>query len=282
MKIAHIINPVKCGKERDLYFQQPIVFESMRRARKYSKKKKIQQFAVFYPEDEEIIPGHFTKLPCLQRSTLDWDYKNEKTVKRKLPFFKEILDSLYDSSDADYFIQTNADICLMPHFYDLVFGLIKKGHESIIINKRIIPPHYRSVVDLDEMYSELGQSHNGYDCFIFPRKIYPDFELGEICMGINWSEAPITVSMARSSSLAVLRTAHATFHIGDTRTWLRPENVEYREHNAAEFAKIAVKLPPNILKDSVIRWMSFKMKYEIQAHWHRDCHRLLELTTGLR
>ncbi len=278
MKIAHIINPVKVSKERDLYYQQPITFESMRRAKKYSKKKKIDLFAVFYPEDEEIIPGWFTKLPCLQESTLDWGFK----VRRKLPLFKEILDSLYDASDADYFIQTNADIGLQPFFYDLVFSLIKKGHESIIINKRIIPPFYKSVEDLDEMYSEIGQPHNGYDCFIFPRKNYPDFELGEICMGINWSEAPITVSMAKKGNLAVLRNAHVTFHIGDQRTWLKPELADYRQHNAEEFAKVAVNLPPDILKDSVIRWMSFKMKYELKPEWSQDCHKLMELTTGLR
>lgn len=236
---------------------------------------------MFYREDEEIVPDYFTKLPCLQESTLDWDFK----VKRKLPFFKEILDSLYDESDADYFIQTNADIGLMPHFYELVYLMIKKGHEAVIINKRVIPAHYKSVEDLPEMYSEPGTLHNGYDCFIYPRNKYKDFVLGDICMGTPWSETTIAVSMAAFCNLSVLRNAHATFHVGDTRTWLSPELADYRQHNAEEFAKVTLFMAGKnhgLTKDPIVRWMAFKMKHELQPHWSQDCHKLCAETTGLR
>jgi hypothetical protein len=284
MKIAHVINPVKAGRERDLYHAQPITFETMRRARKFSKKRKIELFAAFYPEDEEIVPDYFIKLPCLQESTLDWDFR----VSRKLPFFREILSAACDATDADYIIQTNCDIGVLPHFYELVYSLIKKGSESLIINKRIIKGFYKSVEDINEMCCEIGTPHNGYDCFVFPRDLYPVFEIGDVCMGTPWSEATLAASMAVFSGLTVLREAHVTFHIGDPRTWLAPELMDYRQHNAEEFAKVVMKLADKwvgskvVLKNPIVRWMAYKMKYELQPSWSRECHELCKLTTALR
>ena len=56
LRIAHLVNHVKVGKERDLHWQQPIVFESMRRAREFSKGEvNVEQVACFYPEDEDMV-----------------------------------------------------------------------------------------------------------------------------------------------------------------------------------------------------------------------------------
>ena len=98
IRIAHLVNPVKVGEERDLYWQQPITFESMRIAKEFSNIH-VDHVACFYPEDEEIVPDGFIKTELLERST-----EGKFETERKLPYFDEMLQRLYETSDADYFI----------------------------------------------------------------------------------------------------------------------------------------------------------------------------------
>ena len=283
LRIAHVVNPVNAKRPSDLVVAQPFCYKSMTDARRFSKKHaEIDLCAVYYPEDECMVADGFRKLRPLGNSISNL---RSFMVNRKLPLFKDILDRVYNETDADYIIQTNCDIILMPHFYEFVLRLIEKGSESIIINKRCVPAIYRDVKDLPEVLSEIGSAHNGYDCFVYPRAKYKDFVIGDICMGTPWSETTLAVSMAAYCNLTVLRNAIVTKHIGDTRTWLASNLTDYRQHNAEQFAKVAFQIAkdkPDILKDSVVRWMAFKMKYELQPHWCQECHDLCAITTGLR
>ena len=101
MRIAHIINPVKVPPGRDLFFAQPVTFETMRIAKETASNLDIHQYAAFFPEDEDIIPEFLTKTPPLDRSILDICRFPKK---KKLPYIKDILDRLYYHSRADYFI----------------------------------------------------------------------------------------------------------------------------------------------------------------------------------
>ena len=277
------MNPVKARPPSDLVVAQPFCYKSMVDARRFAKKlADVELCAVYYPEDEGMVPDGFSKLRPLGNSIGNL---RSFAVKRKLPLFKDILDRVYNETDSDYIIQTNCDIILMPHFYNFVVRLIEKGHEAIIINKRCVPAIYRDVKDLPEVLSEIGAAHNGYDCYIYPRDKYKHFVIGDICMGTPWSETTLAVSMAAYCNLTVLRNAIVTKHIGDTRTWLNPNLGDYRQHNAEQFAKVLFQIAvekPDILKDSVVRWMSYKMKYELQPGWAKECHDLCEITTGLR
>lgn len=238
IRIAHLINPVKVDEDRDLHFQQPFTFESMEYAKRFGEEYglDIEHFACFYPEDKEIVPVDYTLLPLLEEST-----SGKFNVERKLPYFKEMLDKLYEASDADYFIQTNADIGLMPQFYLLVRDMIESQVESFCINKRIVPEEIRKS-GLPAIWSSIGEEHAGCDCFVFPRKLYPKFEIGEICMGTPWSETTLITNMIRYSKVfTVFKNAHATFHLGDRRVWLGHEYNDYRIHNTNEFARILKK-----------------------------------------
>jgi len=135
--IAHLINPVNMPPERDLSWQQPITFESMKRAKEFAKNEvHVEQVACFYPEDENMVPPGFIKTKPLEKSSLDiQSYK----IPKKLPLFGEMFQRLYETSDAEYFIQTNADIGLQPQFYSFVKYLIDDGHDSFCINKRVLP-----------------------------------------------------------------------------------------------------------------------------------------------
>ena len=108
MKIAHVLNPFKCDKDNPsyLYYAQPITFKSMRNAQLEAKKENIdvELYAANFPEDDEIIPDYFIKLPHLKKST--------KTLfprisgNKKLPIIQEMLDLTFNHSDADYIIFT--------------------------------------------------------------------------------------------------------------------------------------------------------------------------------
>ena len=266
MRIAHIINPFVPSATSDLVVAQPICFETMRRAKKYASDMEIGHYACIYPEDEEILPDNFFRTKDLKQSVLDY---GKFGIERRLPLFADILDRLYEASDAEYFIQTNADISLMPHFYHVVRGLISIGHESFCINKRIIPEGYHSISEIPFMYSEIGDMHAGLDCFVFPRKAYPKFKMGKVCMGTPWSEATLATSMAlHTANFTVFKTLHATFHIGDSRVWRPSEFRDYRVYNMTEYCKLLKKLKKKnvlLLKNAIVKNFLNKIQQEAES-----------------
>jgi len=254
----------------------------MRNARKFtemlSTNVEIEQYAVIYPEDEEVIPEGFTRTEDLDRSVLDLGKFN---IERRLPLFRDIIDRLYEASDADYFIQTNADISLMPQFYLVVNRLIDIGHESFCINKRLIPDSYNDVDELPFMYSEIGDSHQGLDCFVFPRSVYPKIKMGNVCMGTPWSEATLATGLALyTKNFTVFKTLHLTFHIGDSRIW-KPANFrDYRLHNLTEYCKVLKLLKKKhvtLLKNEIVKYFLVKIRQEAETGVHPpECFKFIK------
>ena len=282
MKIAHIINPVKVGKDRDLHFQQPITFKTMEIARDFAKKRglDVELHVTHYPEDKKVVPKRkcWQSAGLLDKSTEDLGYE----PKRKLPYFKEILDNLYGNSDADYFIQTNADIGLQPFFYVLVENMIRDGNDSFVINKRVLPEVdiFKEVENIPIMWAAWGQPHNGHDCFVFRRELYPKFKIGDIVMGTPWSEATLIFNMiAKSKNFAEFKNAHATFHIGDRRIWLPESYNDYRVHNTNVVCNVLRQLwktNKKKLDHPTIKMYLGKIKVEVKGYndsrYNKNCH----------
>lgn len=281
--IAHIVNPVSCDESRELYWQQPITYKTMGQARRFAKKEyglNVELFACVYPEDAEAIPEGFERTKDLTRSIQDI---HPFPMRRKLPLFKDILDRLYDATTAEYLIQTNIDISLMPHFYASVKRFIDLGYEAFIINKRIIPHYYRRIDQIPDMWSEPGSDHNGYDCFVFKREYYPQFIMGDNCMGIPWSETSLAANMvAFSKSCTVFKHPHLTFHIGDARTWISQN--DYRQFNTEAFCRVLTELLQkghNILRHEIVAWLLKKLQFEIKPEYSQECHDLVRQLTHL-
>ena len=276
MRIAHIINPVLVDESRDLHWQQPITFNSMWKANDIARMQGIivEPIATFYPEDENVCIG-FIKTEPLEASALDIQ---EFKIPRKLPLFKDILQRLHDISDADYFIYTNADICVMPHFYVLIKDLVEKGHDAFCINKRIIPEELKDE-GLPVMYSHLGIPHAGFDCFVFRRELQPLFSLGNACVGVPWGETTLAANLvALAKNFTVFRDQHTTFGIGDRRGWLPHAFNDYRVLCTNEFARILKKLSKRnkkVLKHKEIQYLLGKLKSEVTGYKHEtyssDC-----------
>jgi hypothetical protein len=213
----------------------------MRRARAFAEPDlNVKLFSAQFAWDGAAAPAGFTRTPDLDRTVLD---VAQFLVPRRLPLLADILERLYHASQADYFIYTNVDIALQPSFYTAVREYIQDGFDSFVINRRTIDARYSTIGELDEMYSDRGIAHRGWDCFIFPRQFYPWFRLYDICLGTG------RVGLAMLSNLVMLshnfhefKEEYLTFHIGDDQIWKQREYADYSAHNTEQLMRILSEL----------------------------------------
>lgn len=234
MRISHIINPVIVSESSDLFVAQPITFATLKVAQEYASNYdiKVDLYSSQFPEDHEIIPKYFIKTPDLNRSILDF---GDFIIKRKLPLIKDILDRLNQASDSDYFIYTNVDIAVMPHFYVVIAELIAQGYDGFVINRRTISQNYKNPQELPLMYAEVGAKHPGYDCFIFSKKSYQNFYLFNTFIGSSPIGSCLLINLYYTSkSFKVFKDLHLTFHIGDDRFWKSETLNDYEFFNIRE------------------------------------------------
>lgn len=233
LKIAHLINPVKVDKTVDLYWAQPITFETMRIAKAYARDTvDVTLLSAQYREDADFVPGFFKKTENLERSILE---VGDFYRKRKLPLLKDILDNLYSSSDADYLVYSNCDIALMPYFYTAIAQIIAQGYDAFVIDRRTIPATYSKVEDIPFMYAAAGEPHKGFDCFVFKRELYPEFQLGDVCVGIQVVGRLLLWNLVSTAKkFKEFKNSHLTFHIGNERVWKKVEFADYKIHNRKE------------------------------------------------
>ena len=127
------------------------------------------------------------------------------------------------------------DIALQPYFYQVVSRIIEQGYDAFIINRRTIPGHYKDIAEIPMMVTEVGEKHPGWDCFVFERSLYPDFELGTICVGTNWIGRTMIANLASlAERFKIFKDSHLTFHIGDERAWGVKQLDDYARHNRDE------------------------------------------------
>jgi len=241
LRIAHIISPVIVDKTSDLYFAQPVTFETMRLAREFSSNScQVELVSATFPEDRIFVPDYFTKTNDLNRSILD---KANFARKRKLPILKDILNKLYESSDADYFIYTNADIALQPYFYEVVFNLIESGFDGFVINRRTIDKSFNSIEQLSLMMAQTGDPHPGHDCFVFRRDLYPRFVLEDACVGVVFIGKILIWNLAIfSENFFEFKDLHATFHIGNDQIWSDSVLDDFKNYNHLQAMNVLNKL----------------------------------------
>jgi hypothetical protein len=264
IKLAHIVNPVNAPEGSELRRIQPLTFESIRQAKAFAPEDiSVELYAVGYQEDRKAIPGFFTVLDDLNRSVLD----HAKFARaKKLPLISDILTRLYDQTNADWLIYTNADICLMPQFYSAVATMIAGGHDAMLITRRRISRRYDSPDQLPMMYSEIGGPHPGYDCFVFHRSLLSSFILDHICIGVPFIEVTLLHNfIAFAKNLKHADDLHLTFHIG--MEVMPPIDAQYYKYNRDIYqTRILPQLKPLLdigrfpyatlpLHKRIIKWM---------------------------
>jgi hypothetical protein len=244
-KIAHIVNPVLVAESSDLFVAQPLTFETMRAAQRVAASQvHVELFSAQYPEDHPVVPPDFRRTPDLERSILDYGTFRKQ---RKLPLLKDILDRLYQASDADYLAYTNVDIGLLPHFYLAVDQFVEAGCDALVINRRTISRSHTSIEQIPLMYAEIGKPHRGWDCFVFKRDAYPHYRLGTICVGApRVGLALIANLVAYAQSFHEFKDEHLTFHLGDDRSWRASPYYDYAEHNTREVLRLIAELEEKV------------------------------------
>jgi hypothetical protein len=185
----------------------------MRTAKEYaSKTVDVELLSAQYPEDRTIVPVDFKATKDLTRSVQDLGSFSKKI---KLPILADILQRLYDESDAEYLIYTNVDIGLYPDFYLRVNEFIDEGLDAFIINRRRLKADYRSLEDIPKLILDKGKKHPGFDCFVFHRDLFPHFELKEVCIGVPFIGITFAQNLfALSTNFKLYEREILTFHIG--------------------------------------------------------------------
>ena len=237
-KFAHIVHPAIVSERSDLRIAQPITFESMRVAQQFAREQiDVQLIYTLYANEEASMPPEFVQSADLTRNVTDVGEFNEQ---RQLALIGDILERLAATApDADYYIYTNVDIGLQPHFYAAVNQLIDQGYDALIINRRTIPKRFQSISELPLMYAELGEKHPGHDCFIFRRDAYQAYQLGQICIGASRIGAALSLNLLyHAHNFREFKDLHLTFHIGDDRIWTSDRYNDYLAHNHAEYLKL--------------------------------------------
>lgn len=276
MKIAHIINPVNIGKQSDLYIAQPITFESMRIAQQAAvSTAAVELWTTQYPEDRTIIPSWFKITSDLERSIIDLDSFESP---RKLPLLKDILLKLYQHSTADYFIYTNVDIGVQPHFYTTIAKLIDKGYDCFTINRRTITGNFTKIEELPLMYKEKGQAHPGHDCFVFNRTKLTSFEHCNACIGVDHIGKYFLFNLiALGHKFHIFEDQYLTFHIGDDRSWKNPKLVDYEQFNKKEVLDCAARLMnnyPKLKNNSLFQFFYWFLEEPGTTFWSRTKRKL--------
>jgi hypothetical protein len=243
--IAHIVNPVLVKESSDLFIAQPITFETMRIARTFAADQvRVELYSTQYAEDQPLIPAGFQRTPDLVQSVMD---HSQFQRRRKLPLIRDILDRLYQATEAEYLVYTNVDIGLLPCFYTAVDRFIDSGTDAFAINRRTISDRYTTVDQLPLMYAELGQPHRGWDCFVFRRDVYPGYQLGTICLGApRVGLALISNLVAYAQRFREFTDQHLTFHLGDDRGWQGKAYADYADHNTREVLRILAELETKV------------------------------------
>ncbi|MFQ5629408.1 MAG: hypothetical protein ACE5I1_11655, partial [bacterium] len=164
-------------------------------------------------------------------------------TERKLPLLADVLDRLYEATDAEYLIFSNNDTALMPHFYVVIDAHIKAGKDAFAINRRTISANFQSQAQISLMYAELGEKQDEHDCFVFRRDAYPHYKLGRICVGIPLFDRVLLWNQAcQARKFKELKKKHVTFSISSEQRWREDGYADYWAHNKREASSVMMAL----------------------------------------
>ena len=239
------------------------------------------------------MPDGFDILPPLSRSVQDIGCFEQQ---HKLPILSDILERLFAGTEADFLIYTNVDIGLQPDFYLAVQQFIARGFDAFVINRRTITKVYREVAQLSEIGSEKGQAHRGWDCFVFRRGYFPQFILGDICIGAPRAGLALLANLiAAADHFSEFTEEHLTFHLGDDRVHTDSLFQAYADHNSRQLDRVLVQLEQRygrFLRNTPVGAYLFKRRvfgryYEswsrhvyMPASWSQGLNRLLGKLPG--
>ena len=230
MNYTHIINPFNGNAEH--LSVQSITFASIKNAVNYASKISVKICAICTKEDEKFGKEFVSSTVILDKTISDY---NPTLKGRELPTINDILMKGVEGANADYVIYSNIDIGLQENFYVVIDQMVNEGYDSFAINRRRVSDKYKSPNQLYEIYSDVGELHTGYDCFVMKKSLVKDFVLGNCCVGIPFVDSVLLFNMiAFSEKFKLFTEKHLTFHIGYdlVKEW---GGKKFIQHNKKEY-----------------------------------------------
>lgn len=229
----------------------------------------VKLYSAQFKEDSDTVPPSFIRTKDLERSVLDLATFD---VKIKLPTIADILSRLHQESEAEYLIYTNVDIGLYPDFYLKVNQFIDEGRDAFIINRRRLSDKFKKSSDLETIYQEKGRSHPGFDCFVFHRDLFPNFQLAEICIGVPFIGITLSQNLfALAKNFELFEEEQLTFHLGE-EIYAKRAPKEYFKYNQQQFWKamnsdlkkeLDIQKLPYFQKNYLVRWIKWILQPSI-------------------
>jgi hypothetical protein len=211
---------------------QDITAASVRRAQLRSAAP-VNLLAVPLSGEADCVPAGFVAAAPLTRTIADLHYFQ---TPRRLPLIFDIVDHAIARADGSgYLILTNSDICLAGGFYEAVRAYLNCGFDALIINRRTVGnlEDYGTHPELAEF--DVGATHKGIDCFIFPTAWAKTFFKTESCVGVGGVARPLLYNLvAHANRLLFAKSVHLTYHYGNDKVWLGSAFDEYTRHNRAQ------------------------------------------------
>lgn len=243
-KIAHVINVTEIDDSKKpayLHIAQPITLKSMVVARRAAEKvAAVDLFVIKHKNERLEVPREFKWLKDIENYAWEFiDPLSEVLPHKPLPRLVDIINGLFEASDAEYFIYSNLDIGLYPNFYVFVNDQINKNLNAFCINRRTLPKDFNGIV-IDETNFELcylmnGDLHPGIDCFVFKREIVPLLMLNHVFIGFPPVGAVLKTQIEKNSrDFEWLKYERVTFHLGSDRVWKQNKSSYWieNEHQA--------------------------------------------------
>lgn len=246
MKIAHIINVIEIrevNKSNYLDIAQPITIQSMVDAKTKTEDCEVQLFAIKNKFDNIKLPSEFKFTNDLERCC--YDITDSLPQTKSFPLIGDILSSLFNASDAEYFIYTNVDIGLLPDFYNFVNREIKSGVDALGVNRRDMPKYINEKkIDINNfkmLFSKKGKYHPGVDCLVFKRESFVKMNLGNVFIGAPPIGSVLLDQVKKTSNNfrwinrkgqtdQGFRNELLTFHIGSDKSWRQKDNPYWVEN----------------------------------------------------
>ena len=197
--------------------------------------------AVILPGDESAVEEPAGRIAYLNRSIQD--IKRLKPL-RLFPLIGDVLAAGASGSLGSHIIFSNMDISVKPDFYLALGDLMteKLGTDvPFTVHRKNIDPSL-ALGSLEKMYEAAGPLGVGYDCFVIPRNLVQDLDLGTCCIGAPHFDQLLFMALdAKSGHRAMsMSQEHLTFHLGNEISWITM--IDYVEHNLSESLKAIARM----------------------------------------
>jgi hypothetical protein len=187
----------------------------------------------------------------LSRST-ETEYNGERKQKA-LPFLQDMINAatktnvdISGGNDGEFWVMiTNADISLTHDFYNKIGQhLIKRNANALSINRMTVDSSLITMPSARKSKHEVasnivqqanailkqgkGESHPGYDCFIFHSSILRMIRFGKMFVGYPpWgANINLALKIMAKNYANIESNPNGTFHLGNSRSWHNPSKTD--------------------------------------------------------